>query len=299
MTFSPIGATTPRFVGIDIGGTKVRAIVADAECRRLADATEPTSQDVLAQVRRLVVELGEGAAAAVGIGVPGTVDPLSGIVSKVPNVAALDGLPLARQLALEFGIPVAVENDLIAAALAELQVGGHGDSMVAVIAAGTGIGLGLVYRGELVRGARGAAGEIADIPLDGGGVLEDRLSIRGLIAGYRRAGGPVDHGVPEILARAERHDAAAFAAVDEYARMLAFAVRTVVAVVDPARVVLTGGLGSSDLVVGRLRLHLDESMSRRVTASELGADSPAHGAMLLALNAVSSPVPVATSSTIT
>ena len=299
MTFSPIGATTPRFVGIDIGGTKVRAIAADAECRRLADATEPTAQDVLAQVRRLVVELGEGAAAAVGIGVPGTVDPLSGIVSKVPNVAALDGLPLARQLTQELGVPVAVENDLIAAALAELQVGRHGDSMVAVIAAGTGIGLGLVYRGELVRGARGAAGEIADIPLDGGGVLEDRLSIRGLLSGYRRAGGTLGHGVPEILKGAEGGDPAAVGALDEYARMLAFAVRSVVAVIDPSRVVLTGGLGSSDLVIGRLRLHLDDSTSRRVIASELGADSPAHGAMLLALRAASSPVPLTASSTIT
>ena len=106
-------------------------------------------------------------------------------------------------------------------------------------------------------------------------------------------------GVGIVLVGAERGDPAAVDALDEYARMLAFAVRSVVAVIDPSRVVLTGGLGSSDLVIGRLRLHLDDSTSRRVIASELGADSPAHGAMLLALRAASSPVPLTASSTIT
>lgn len=283
MTFSSEAASAhTRFIGIDIGGTKVRAIATDASLRRLAERTEATADDVVEQVRRLCAELGGRALAGVGIGVPGAVDPLTGVIGKIPNVAGLDGVDLASALAASLGIPVVVENDLVAAARAEAGSSRHPDELIAVIAAGTGVGLGIVRGGELLRGAHGAAGEIADIPIPGQGVLEDRVSATGLLAAYRAAGGPASTPVPEVLRMADAGDTVAAAAVSGYSAALALAVQVVIAVLDPSRVVLTGGLGSHPVILDELARQLGDELGARVARSTFGSDSPAHGAVLLA-----------------
>ena len=269
------------FIGIDVGGTKVRAIGLNSCGVAIADLTEPTQKDILSQLSRIVDELGRGVVAGVGIGVPGAVNPTTGVVTKVPNVPSLEGIALRDVLSLRFGVPVVVENDVITAALAEQRMGQHEAEMIAVIAAGTGIGLGIVYRGELVRGAHGAAGEIAELPMERGGVLEDRVSIAGLMANYRAAGGQQQLSPLKLLQQAQDGVPAAKIATDRYTYWLAHGIRTVIATIDPGRVVLTGGLGSAPAVHTALHNHLDH-LAGLVTVSVLGADSPAHGATLLA-----------------
>ncbi len=271
-----------RIVGVDVGGTKVRALVTDATGRIVDDVREPTEPDVVAQIARIARTLAGTTISGLGVGVPGAVDPQTGRVSRIPNVPRLEGALLAAELSAMLSIPVAVENDLGAAALAEARAASTA-SVLAVVAAGTGIGLGIVHDGARVHGATRAAGALSDIPLPSGGILEDTVSIAGIRRAHVANGG-ADAELSAILALADRGDPSALAAIDHYAEGLAFAVRVVRAVLDPDRLVLTGGLAGSDVVLDALGRRLGDGMSA-LTLSEHGADSPAHGALLLGLQA--------------
>lgn len=269
--------TLRRIVGVDVGGTKVRALAADAQGEIIDDTREHTDRHVVAQIARIARELGGDQLSAVAVGVPGAVHPTSGLVSMIPNVPALEGVRLGEVLTDILGVTVSVENDLAMAALAES--GANPDAeLLAVVAAGTGIGLGIVHRGVLVRGAGGAAGEIAGIALDAGRILEDVVSVSGILTAYAAHSGGRGAELGRVLELATAHDPAASAAVGEYAEGLAHAVRIVLAVLDPDRLVLTGGLASAAVV--RAALHTALGPDRdRVALSRFGADSPAHGAL--------------------
>ncbi|MFE7117302.1 ROK family protein [Streptomyces sp. NPDC057654] len=277
--------TEAHFVGADVGGTKVRTLVTDDNGTVVQSSTEPTEHDVVGQLTRQIRALGAGRVRAVGVGVPGVVAPDTGVISRAPNVPGLDGLPLADELAAVLGLPVTVENDIVAAALAEQRLGGHAGETLAVIAAGTGIGLGIVHDGDVIRGDTGAAGEIADLPIGRSRVLEDTVSITGLLRSYRSLGGDKSCSARDVLNAAEAGERRAEQAVAEYASYLALGIRMVAAVLDPARTVLTGGIGSRPEVLAAVRGHLAPPLSERVVPSALGPDSPAHGAVVLALRA--------------
>lgn len=269
-------------VGVDVGGTKVRVLVADEMGEIVGTARELTAGNVVEQIARLVRDFAGPQCVGVGVGVPGVVDPRTGKISRVPNVPMLDGRGLRAELALALQVPVGVENDLIAAALAESVVA-DADEVLAVIGAGTGIGLGIVHGGAPLRGALGAAGEIAELPLSDGRELEEIVSVAGLGRAYEEFAG-VRAEVSTILALAETGDAPASAAVREYARGLAHAVRVVRAVLDPSRIILTGGLGVAASVVEALSAELGRGPAG-LALSEFGADLPAHGALVLARRA--------------
>ena len=92
---------------------------------------------------------------------PGVVDPETGAVALVPNIRDLSSINTPRLLADLFGQPVVIENDVNLAMLGEVWQGcAHGAQDAAFLAIGTGVGLGLIVNGRLVRGARGAAGEV-------------------------------------------------------------------------------------------------------------------------------------------
>lgn len=282
-----------RIMGVDVGGTKVRTLVADTTGRIVDESRELTEADVVAQIARGVHARADDAIAALGVGVPGVVDPHTGRLSRIPNVPALEGVRLADELSMLLDIPVTVENDLAAAALAEAESSESG-RILAVIAAGTGIGLGIVHDGALVHGARGAAGEIGDILMPTGERLEDVVSIAGIRRQHLAHGG-TDADLATILDRAAGGDTPALAAIDEYAQGLAFAVRAVRAVLDPDRLVLTGGLASARVILDALDRRLGDEMSA-LSFSDHGPDSPAHGALLLAQRAAANTARSATAS---
>lgn len=282
---SPDTAVAPIvYIGIDVGGTKVRAIAAGADGLPVSVFSEPTEPDLVPQLCRIVADMGGESLRAVGVGVPGAVDPISGLISQIPNIPLINGVALAPLLSARLGVPVRVENDLSAAALAEHDLGGHDAETLAVLAAGTGIGLGIVHAGSIVQGRGGAAGEIANLPLADGRELEDAVSISGLKSAYLVHGGSPEHEVRDIIRGAESGGIAQLAAVDEYARHLSTGVRIVTSVLDPGLIVLTGGIGSQQVMRDALHRHLDGSPAQeRIRASELGDESPARGALQLAL----------------
>lgn len=157
-------------IALDLGGTKLAAGVVDREgvvLRRTQHATETSSQDaLLAQIERSIGELVDGAVGALGVGVPSLIDQRTGRAGASVNVP-LAGVDLRNRLERRFGMPVALENDANAAALAEHRFGaGRGTEHMLMLTLGTGVGGGMVLNGELYRGAIGAAGELGHLTID-------------------------------------------------------------------------------------------------------------------------------------
>ena len=168
------------YLGVDVGGTKVQASLVRESGGILQRERQPTPrtggpEQVLAIVEKVmedVLEKGKVAAgdlAAVGVAVPGVVDPDSARVVVTPNMS-LTGVAIGAHLEGRFHLPVAVGNDGNLGTLGETWLGSARDARSALgIWVGTGIGAGLVQRGKLWRGARESAGEIGHIVMQIGG----------------------------------------------------------------------------------------------------------------------------------
>lgn len=165
----------PRFAGVDLGGTSIKAAIADGEGELLSTRAIPTeshrgSNDVLRRIGELVSELanesGGGATAlnGCGMGVPGLVDIATGVTQFLPNMPSQwRGVPVANMLREQLGIPVRILNDVRMATLGELRFG-HGRDLptmtMAFFSIGTGVGGGVAIDGALRLGPLGAAGEL-------------------------------------------------------------------------------------------------------------------------------------------
>jgi glucokinase len=161
---------SPRVIALDLGGTKLLSGVVDDEGvveKRVVSATDTSDEDaLLAQVEKAVDGLIEDDVGAIGIGVPSTIDQRKGEAIDSVNIPLTD-VPLRDRLRERFGVPVAIENDANAAALAEHRHGaGRGSGHMVMLTLGTGVGGGLILNGKLYRGAIGAAGELGHITLD-------------------------------------------------------------------------------------------------------------------------------------
>ncbi|MBL6279779.1 ROK family protein [Micromonospora fiedleri] len=276
---APAGYVT----GVDLGGTKVLAALADLTGHIVAEdvlATDPRGGTaVAAQIDTLLRGLARRGGVdwsqvrATAVGLPGAPDPETGTVGLSPNVSELGAFDVRTELTRRLGHPVVLDNDVNMAAAGERWLGsGRTHRHFVFVAVGTGIGMGIVLDGELVRGARGAAGEISYLPLGTDpfdpanqirGALEEAVAGSALAARYRTATGE-QVGVPVIFDRAAAGDQAARAAIDEEARLIALAAVAVTAVLDPEAVVLGGGIGA--------RVELVEPVRRWVAA--LSADVP-------------------------
>jgi glucokinase len=292
-------------IGIDLGGTKIRAGIASETGTILADRKIPTSTggtDVVNQIVDLVRELCAivgvdiKQVAATGVGGAGVPDSAGSNFDQAPNLAGLRDLPFAEDLAQKLGHPVVIENDVNVAALGELHYGlGLGHSNFVFVSIGTGIGMGVVANGQLIRGASGAAGEIGYLPF-GADALAPENHLRGpleeAVAGdafarrYQTATGR-KISPREIFKKAQDGDADALAAIDEEARWLAAALIAVNAVLDPEVFVIGGGIGSRTDLLPHLRAWLARhgGPPLDVRISELGHRAPVAGAVRLALSA--------------
>lgn len=168
-------------LGIDLGGTKIAYATAGEDGRPRRSRRRPTgpSGDPAADVARIAEDVRELLAedglapadlAAVGVSVPGSFDPDTGLVLRLPNLHGWDRVPLRAWLAKALGAPVHLENDANAAALAEWRFGaGQGASHVVYLTMSTGVGGGLILDGRLYRGMRGGAGELGHVQLEWNG----------------------------------------------------------------------------------------------------------------------------------
>lgn len=158
-----------RFIGLDFDARQIRGVATDFAQQPLAHAERvlqfpTTSADSLAAMGDLIEELiGSDPAdvLGIGVGVPGFVDPDLGVGLRASFIPDWKNIPVAQCLQNRFNIPVWIENNLRALALAEFSTGrGSGISRLACLGVRTGIGLGMVIDGRLYRGATNSAGEI-------------------------------------------------------------------------------------------------------------------------------------------
>jgi len=162
-----------RAIGVDVGGTKILAGVVGRDgdvARRGTALTEQASQaELLAQLDAIVEGLVDDDVAALGFGLPSTIDQRVGRAVSSVHVPLAD-VDFRDRMADRFGLPVALDNDGNAAAIAEWQLGaGRGASHVVALTLGTGIGGGLILDGRPYRGSIGAGAELGHMVLDYGG----------------------------------------------------------------------------------------------------------------------------------
>jgi fructokinase len=262
---SPAAQPAPAIalrIGIDLGGTKIAGALLGDGGRPLAEHRMPAPRhDYAATIGAIAhmvhaLEQQSGATGSIGIGIPGSVAPGSGLVQNA-NSTWLNGKPLARDLEAHLGRPVRLANDANCFALSEAVDGaGAGVRSVFGVILGTGCGGGLVFDGRLIDGPRGVGGEWGHNPLPWStaeehpgercwcgrrGCMETWVSGTGLEADHARVAGerlPAE----EIAARAGRGEAAARATLDRHASRLARGLAHVINIFDPDVIVLGGGL---------------------------------------------------------
>jgi glucokinase len=157
-------------VGVDVGGTQIRAALADGEgriihrtsCLTLAEeGLEPVIGRIKGAIYEVMGSTDRGQVRGIGITAPGPLDPWKGIIMEAPNLSGWKNVPLKELMEEEFGLPVLVGNDANLAALAEQRFGaGQGVADLIYITVSTGIGGGIIIDNKLLLGAQGFAGEV-------------------------------------------------------------------------------------------------------------------------------------------
>ncbi len=248
-------------IGIDLGGTKIEAIVLDEAGGERFRKRVPTPfpyEDRVAAIAALVAEAEQaaGRTCTVGIGTPGSISPHTRLMQNAENLV---GRPLMQDLSAALARPVRLANDADCLALSEASDGaGAGHDVVFAAILGTGVGAGIVVRTRLIHGGPNAtAGEWGHNPLPAPedherpgpacycgrhGCIETFLNGRGLSLAYREETGAAL--APEDIAMAD--SPAKVAALDRYARRLARSLATVINILDPDVIVLAGGLSNID-----------------------------------------------------
>jgi predicted NBD/HSP70 family sugar kinase len=289
-------------LALDVGARRLRAAVADLDgtVRIRRDVTVEgmdAPQIVLAAsglAEELCTEAGidRSALAHATVGVPGVVDRRDRRIWEANNIPALDGFIAQDAFEAALGLPVTVENDIHLAALGEQRHGTGTDAeSFTFLSVGTGVGAGLVLKGELHRGFAGAAGEL-DCAVDPDQFdAQDPCAMSLLkfavdLLPQEAAQGPLTTEQVFALAR-EGHPGAA-AVLDEEARRITGYLAPVAAVVDVELVVLGGGIGlNGDLLLDRVRERLATRLPYppRVEVSALGDAAVLTGAVSVATRA--------------
>ncbi len=268
-----------RYAAIDLGGTKVRAIVAgldgnvygeDVRLSRASEGLDVTIDTMVASLEAACAGAGVSRSDIKGLGVasPGAVDVYNGVVPEAPQLPGWKDVPLVALMSDRLELPVWLENDANAAALGENRFGaGKGARHMLYMTLSTGVGGGIIIDGELYRGTRGAAGELghmiiqADGPrcgCGGQGCLESLISgtviakageelvadgKAPLLAELREAGGPV---TAEMMNRAAKAgDEAVVEYADKVGLYLGSALASYVNIFNPSVIVIGGGVSLS------------------------------------------------------
>jgi fructokinase len=250
-------------IGIDLGGTKIEAIALGNDGMERVRRRIPTPRDyeaTLAAIPALVAEVEReaGSRGSVGIGIPGTISPATGLV-KNANSVWLNDRRLAEDLTARLGRPLRFSNDANCFALSEAVDGAAaGARVVFGVIVGTGTGGGVVVNQRVLTGPNAVAGEWGHNPLPWpndeerpgpacycgkAGCIETFLSGPGLTRDHAGATGRA-LSPEEIVAAARRGDTEAEAALVRYEDRMARGLATIIDVLDPDAIVLGGGLSN-------------------------------------------------------
>ncbi len=306
---TPETARDPTLVvGVDVGGTKVLAAVVSrdgslgARAEQATDVSSPAA--FLGQLDALVEELRRDApgAAAIGFGLPSRIDQRRGRAVASVNIP-LQHVDFRDRMRERHGLPVAIDNDANAAAIAEWQAGAaRGADDVVMLTFGTGVGGGLILGGKPYRGASGSGAELGHVVVEldgrpcacgGRGHLESYATGR---AAGEQAREQFGEGVDEreLVRRAQNGDEQAVALLGRIGRYVGAAMATYVNALEPELIVIGGGFGEAAFEF--LRPSAREVVERdalepgrdtvRIVHAELGSDAGVIGAGMIGFEAL-------------
>ena len=247
-------------IGVDVGGTKILAGVVgrDGDGVRSRETPTPTGSEEeflrgLETAIEAVAEGGDGIA-GVGLGMPSLIDQQAGEAVSSVNIP-LAGVSIRERISQRFGLPVGLDNDANAAAVAEWAFGsGHGTRDMIMLTLGTGVGGGLILDGRLYRGATGAGAELGHIV-----IVHDGPPCQGSCTGHGHLEALVSGGAAHRIARevigpgatpqnllegARTGDGDAARAVDLMGRHLGSGIGSLANIFEPELVVIGGGFGA-------------------------------------------------------
>lgn len=284
-----VATSSPLTVGLDIGGTNTRAAVVDASGNVVAVRscdTPHTGEELTAAIVGMVSQLrAEHDIGAVGVAIAGFLDPECEVVRFAPHLAWRNDEPVRKELEEAIGLPVRLEHDANAAAWGEYRYGVAQDAETWVFfAVGTGIGATLMHRGEIYRGSFGTAPEFGHITVVPGGRVCS-CGKKGCLERYASGTSLVDCAVEratqgeftqcalyrkvvdkrasghDVMAAARAGDPLGNAALESFGTWLGRGLSIVADVLDPALIVLGGGVSAdADLFLSTAREEMEASV---------------------------------------
>jgi len=293
-------------VGVDLGGTKIEAVVLAEDGSELRRQRVPTPQGDYDGTIRAIVDLvneitdGISTAEPVGIGTPGSVSPFDGLM-KNANSVVLNGRPLDRDLEKALGRTIIMRNDADCFALSEAVDGAAaGAEVVFGVILGTGVGGGVVVDGRPRTGPNRVGGEWGHNPLPWAmdderpgpdcycgkrGCIETWVSGPGFAADDARVNG-TRRAAPEVVEAARRGDEGAVGSLDRYCDRLARSLATVIDILDPDVIVLGGGMSNVTELYERVpalwgRYVFGGEVATRLVPNVHGDSSGVRGAAML------------------
>jgi glucokinase len=304
-------------LAVDLGGTELRVALVGENGVFLARDAEPTlardgPQAVIGQIVRLLRQMESRAEGCtilgVGIGAPGPLDPVRGVVLRAPTLDGWSDVPLAAMLGARLGQPVRLANDANVAALGEWMFGaGRGTRHMVFVTVSTGIGGGVIVDGRLLQGRHGMAAEIGhmaiserDIPCPCGAAgCWEALASGTALARFANAAAleamtslPRDGRITarDVVGAAASGDPLASSLLVEEARWLGVGFANLLHLFSPERIVMGGGVSAG---LEAMRPTIEQVMRRRamqayrdvpVLQAALGADSGLAGAAGIVLS---------------
>lgn len=284
-----------RFVALDIGGTKIEAMLAGSRSQVLRKrfTTGSGRKDVISNILHAVEDVSSGRkVSAVGIGIAGFLDR-NGVMSHSPNIKGIEGVDLGKVLSRKLDLPVFVLNDSKCFALSEYHYGvGKGAGNFVGLIWGTGVGSGIIIDGRLVHGGSNLAGEIGHHVLVADGEMctcgkrghfEQYVAARALVGAYQRFKGS-SKAIPPVEI-VKKNDSASRKALDQVAYHMGLGLANVVQFYDPEVIALGGGMSNLTMLYPRIRKVMSKNIQGqkvKVLKSKLGDSSGIYGALALA-----------------
>ncbi|MFH1235147.1 MAG: ROK family protein [Candidatus Diapherotrites archaeon] len=290
-----------KAVGVDIGGTKIFAALADCNGRILSEcktSTPKTRREILAALANAISRVkGKEKIKGIGVGFAGFVDSEKGIVISSPNMPAIRGTKVKAFLEKRFGCRIALENDVNMFALGEYFFGFGGKfKNVVALTIGTGIGSGIIINGRLLKG-KGIASESGHtiIAADSGrkcacgnsGCFE-AMACGAALVERANALGLNAKNAEEVAKKAKAGNKAAIRAVKETARFLGIGLANLANAFDPEAIVIGGGLSNIPLLLGEaekeMQKHVVVKKRTKVFREKLQGKGAVLGAAACALD---------------
>lgn len=305
-------------IGIDVGGTNLRAALVSEEGEIVRKIKKPSSEQVFDSILEAIEEIKHNEIAGIGFGVAGLIDRKNGRVYVSPNLHAIEGIDIVKEIQRKFNVPVFIENDANVAALGE-KIGGAGKGFenFVLLTLGTGIGGGIIHQGKLLNvsaevGHMSINSEAEKCPCGNIGCLENYASARAMIA---KALAGLEKGTESLLKECCKGSFYKLTPEDIYkaaldgdtlsreilrdaGKHLGVGLANIINILSPEAIILTGGL------IGAWDIYVQEAIkeaSRRafkvlfdsvkIIPSSLRDEAGIIGAACLVFNEISRDIP--------